>query len=848
MGIGQFFKNLLSSGVKLPLNQPDDIIEKAYNETEPARYWYSLKATEIKVFSEIVLALSDKDKIAFIFEQMQLIDQEGRKFSRTTGEADRRKNHIRQAFVEQLFRHKLALDADDIELLTFAFTNYKVYSTSDIFRWPIKSFVGLIQKKYKEEPIPQQVENSLKKLQDDIVNNQVYNSKNERVKLLEQIEVILFVSDKNDKEVKPVFFLGEDDFAVYANKMIADLAHAEKAHWYKLIAFCQKANGGKPTKKFLDEGLALIKELGAKKFQDMILNWFAFIVKLKEKAEQGRYVITYTFITSVNSECLKGFIWLCSNFNNAELLQSVADLADRAYRKITGVGQTSTVIGNACVFTLYKSNSLEGIGHLSRLKLRSKQTSTQALIQKYMLAAAEERGNSVEDIEDFAVDDFGLANGEKHFELEGYKAVVKIEKSNKINLNWFKIDGTAQKTEPTAIKEKQGDQLKKIKTSVKQIEAALSTQRDRLDFSFKADRKMSWEHFITYYFNHGLASVIAHKLIWRFEKTGHVIDAIYLNGRWANSLNEPVEPDEQYAVSLWHPAIDTLEHVSQWRQVLISNEMQQPIKQAFREIYLLTDAEINTRTYSNRMAGHILKQHQLNSLAKARNWKYALQGGFDGGFDGKAQLFLPEHHLLAEYWTEGVNGENGINSSGIFNYVATDQVRFRSTQTNDTIELVDIPVLVFSEVMRDVDLFVGVASVGNDPNWRDNGGMPAYRDYWQAYAFGELNEVSKNRKEILARLLPRLKIAKIAEIKDKFLVVKGKKRVYKIHLGSTNILMEPNDQYLCIVPDRTPKNITETVFLPFEGDSGLSVIISKAFLLADDDKITDTTIIRQIGR
>jgi hypothetical protein len=35
--------------------------------------------------------------------------------------------------------------------------------------------------------------------------------------------------------------------------------------------------------------------------------------------------------------------------------------------------------------------------------------------------------------------------------------------------------------------------------------------------------------------------------------------------------------------------------------------------------------------------------------------------------------------------------------------------------------------------------------------------------------------------------------------------------------------------------------------LPFEGDGALSVILSKAFLLAADDKITDATILRQLG-
>jgi hypothetical protein len=52
---------------------------------------------------------------------------------------------------------------------------------------------------------------------------------------------------------------------------------------------------------------------------------------------------------------------------------------------------------------------------------------------------------------------------------------------------------------------------------------------------------------------------------------------------------------------------------------------------------------------------------------------------------------------------------------------------------------------------------------------------------------------------------------------------------------------------LCIVPDRTQKSPTEKVFIPFEGDTGLSIILSKAFLLADDDKITDRTITSQIN-
>ena len=77
--------------------------------------------------------------------------------------------------------------------------------------------------------------------------------------------------------------------------------------------------------------------------------------------------------------------------------------------------------------------------------------------------------------------------------------------------------------------------------------------------------------------------------------------------------------------------------------------------------------------------------------------------------------------------------------------------------------------------------------------------------------------------------------------------MRGDKRTYKIHLGSSNILMEPNDQYLCIVPGRGDTKVGDKVFLPFEGDQRLAVILSKAMMLAEDTKIKDSTILSQIG-
>jgi hypothetical protein len=58
--------------------------------------------------------------------------------------------------------------------------------------------------------------------------------------------------------------------------------------------------------------------------------------------------------------------------------------------------------------------------------------------------------------------------------------------------------------------------------------------------------------------------------------------------------------------------------------------------------------------------------------------------------------------------------------------------------------------------------------------------------------------------------------------------------------------MSPNDKYLCIVPDQTARKNKEQIYLPFEGDTLLSIIISKAMLLANDNEITDPTILIQL--
>ena len=111
-------------------------------------------------------------------------------------------------------------------------------------------------------------------------------------------------------------------------------------------------------------------------------------------------------------------------------------------------------------------------------------------------------------------------------------------------------------------------------------------------------------------------------------------------------------------------------------------------------------------------------------------------------------------------------------------------------------------------------------------------------------AFGELNQTAQTRRDLLGRLLPRLAIAGQCTIEGRFLHVNGSRHSYKIHLGSGNVMITPGDRYLCIVPGRDV--VPGLGYLPFEGDLTLSVIVSKATLLARDEKITDPAILSQL--
>ena len=853
--------NFLKNGLFIGGNKDNLIFEKIINEAylECSAWeklnWFQLKATDVKTFLEKVVPLNNEQKLNFILNCISYINEGRKRRSWSSNDISYKKNSIVECFLKQIFKSKISLSYNDISKIFYAFKFSNGFgSSNDILSWPVKILLNHAFKKIEEDGMTKEFKNLLLIIRETINLSSIYYQK-EAIQIIEKIDQQLYASENKSNSIKPSYFVAVDQFGNYANHFIENVEAGDRSKWFSLITFCKKASGSKPSSKFCNEIEILFNDLGPEKYKKQINEWLLYLAAMKERVEEintgGHSYTEIQFISTHNTDTIKGFIWSCIHFHDKTTLYNISKVAERSFRKIPGKGPAAEAIGNACLFVLAHAKGMDGIGHLSRLRLRVKQNSTQNIIEKYLHEAAIKQGVSIYEIEDMAIDEYGLQNGQSTYEFEGFKLVLKIVGIGKVELNWFKPDGLPQKSIPLIIKTKHLSELKQIKEISVQIEKALAAQRNRLDRMLKSNYTLTGTRFLKYYFSHGLMCYVTHKLIWVIEKFSKSEVAYYLNGNWRNCKDELIEVEitEESKFSLWHPIVSSVDDIIGWREFLNRHKIKQPFKQAYREIYLLTDAEINTVIYSNRMAGHILKQHQFNSLVKSRGWKYNLMGAYDNGINSDfASLELKEYGLRAEYWINEVNNEDAFNETGIWLYIATDQIRFTDLNSGDVKELIEIPNKIFTEIMRDVDLFVGVASVGNDPNWVDGGGIRDFNAYWQSYSFGDLTEMAKTRKTILEGLLPRLKIGNVSTIIDKFLVVKGSIRTYKIHLGSSNILMEPNDQYLCIVAERGKKDVMENIFLPFEGDNGLSLILSKAILLAEDNKIEDPTILSQINR
>jgi hypothetical protein len=608
--------------------------------------------------------------------------------------------------------------------------------------------------------------------------------------------------------------------------------------WADVLDHALTATSAKMSDKWAKAARPLVAEAG----EDRFLDTFAQAVDKVHAMKAA--------VDALHADMLRGLAWMAGLTGSPRAAASLGRLVIASAHKIEGVGPRSQKGFTGAIGALERMGTFEALSALSNARNRIKAASLVATLAGALHRAATAQGMPMADLEELVVPTYGLdLPGVRIDTLGNVEARIEIAGTTDVALRWFR-DGKELKSAPAGVKNGFADELKDLKATVKEMEATLAAQRARIEGMMLSGRTLPYGAWRERYIDHPLLANISRRLIWRFANPEGERLGIAPEGTPIDETGNPL-PDlgDGTTVRLWHPIHAGVTHIEVWREFLIDREIRQPFKQAYREIYLLTAAEERTRIYSNRFAAHVLRQHQLNALARERGWRYSLQGFFDSS--DHPTLDLSAWGLWAEYFVEVADMGNvpeaeRMTPSGIALYVVTDQVRFNASASDDAVPLESVPPVVFSEVMRDVDLFVGVTSVGNDPSWEDQGNRTSYGGYWREVSFGDLSATAETRKAVLNRLLPRLAIGKVARIDGKFLVVKGKLRTYKIHLGSGNILMEPNDQYLCIVPGSGKAEGREKVYLPFEGDGVLAIILSKAMMLANDDKITDVTITRQL--
>lgn len=238
--------------------------------------------------------------------------------------------------------------------------------------------------------------------------------------------------------------------------------------------------------------------------------------------------------------------------------------------------------------------------------------------------------------------------------------------------------------------------------------------------------------------------------------------------------------------------------------------MKQPFKQVFRELYLV-NADEREATKSRRYAGHQIQPQKTVALLKNRQWRVTYDAGLRKiHYDADIVATL---YAMCDWFTPA-----DIESPTL------EYVYFYHRRTDKTLHLEDIPPIVYSEIMRDVDLVVSVAHVGGvDPE--------------------ASHSTIETRAAIVEELMKLLKIDNVS-VKGHHAIIQGKLGEYSIHLGS-GVIHQIGGQMIPVIA--VPSQHRGRIFLPFaDEDPRTAEIMSKILLFSEDERIKDPMILENI--
>jgi hypothetical protein len=424
--------------------------------------------------------------------------------------------------------------------------------------------------------------------------------------------------------------------------------------------------------------------------------------------------------------------------------------------------------------------------------------------ERFELAMEAQIAQTAPDPQGWAVGDYAVA-----VSIDGTEASVTVSRG-----------GKALKSVPESVRK--SAEYKEAQTAVKHLRAqAARVRTEVLEAAMAGGSAFTGDEFA-----HLLTMPAAHDMLHRLilANADGVFGLLTSEGDALAALDGTLHPLGE-SVSIPHSY-----HLFQngtlaaWQEVVVRRRIVQPFKQAFRELYLLTPAERETRLYSNRFTQHEILTAQAVRLLTGRGWQFE-QGEFPQPFKA-----FPQHSLQAvwafpdtyHFFTQ----QPTATADRIYFEPYPLYERNWQNPHEHAIPLEDVPPLLFSEVMRDADLVVSVAQA-EDAN--------------STYVSPESYT---RRGDLVRTLLNDLGLPGVT-VDGHFAYVQGKLARYRVHLGSAVIHIEPG-QYLCIVPARWGQTHPR-LFLPFaDEDRKMSEVVSKILLLLADDRIKDESIVRQL--
>lgn len=244
--------------------------------------------------------------------------------------------------------------------------------------------------------------------------------------------------------------------------------------------------------------------------------------------------------------------------------------------------------------------------------------------------------------------------------------------------------------------------------------------------------------------------------------------------------------------------------------LIFDNEIVQPFKQVFRELYVKTEEEINCYD-SRRYAGNQIQAKRTVAVLKNRRWIADVE-------DGLQKVYYKENIIATIYALADWFSPSDVEAPTL------EWVAFIDRKTGKQIQIKDVPDILFSEVMRDVDLAVSVAHAGEvDP---------------------EMSHSTIEMRRAVAEFTCRSFKLKNVSFTDSHALIKGERANYTVHLGSGIIHLE-GGLMINVLPVHSQKR--GRIFLPFvDDDPKTAEVISKILLFAEDKKIKDPFILDQI--